>query len=165
MAFFDFFSVPAILIACLINMFTGAVRPPSRPRFRLSLHRVNLDPPSLPQMWYSPLLFGNAFIRLAHPKTKLSDVKPDNLAMASAAVGTFMSMPFFCFLLSIARVAGPGEGMLWGAAVALIFDTGLNLPHSFFEARPFALFVMHRAEHAISLMMSGAVLGALCSGR
>lgn len=108
------------------------------------------------------MMFGTQFRLLAHPLRKLSDAASDSTAMMSTVIGSLMSIPFFCLLLNMAAVRSSGEGMLWGAAVSLFFDTGLNAAHGFFEGRPFALFVLQRGCHALSLMAIGLVLGALC---
>lgn len=105
-------------------------------------------------------MFGRAFLDLAFgPKKK---PKGDPMALVAAAVGTAIAMPFFCFILSVAGCRSAGEGALWGAALGLFFDAGMNVSHNFFEDRPFALFVLHRGYHAVSLTLIGAVLGALC---
>lgn len=133
-----------LLFACTLSL-----------RFsRASNRATNLSPTSL--------LFGKAFIRLAH---RGKQQKPDSRALAIAAMGSAIAMPFFCFILSVASCQSLGEGMLWGAAFGLFFDSGLNVSHSFFENRPFALFVLHRGYHACSLMLVGGALGAFCGVR
>lgn len=88
--------------------------------------------------------------------------KPDPRAMAAAALGTAAAMPFFCLLLAVADCKTPGEGALWGLGLAFFFDSGLNASHGFFEDRPFALFVLHRGYHIVSLTIIGALLALLC---
>lgn len=82
--------------------------------------------------------------------------------MAAAALGTAIALPFFSFLLGVADCRTPGEGALWGLGVGFFLDSGLNVSHSFFEDRPFALFVLHRGYHITSLTIIGAMLGLLC---
>ncbi len=106
-------------------------------------------------------MFGNQFLHLAFPKRK-GLPNPDPMAMVAASLGTAIAMPFFCFLLKVANVTSAGEGALWGAALGVFFDGGMNASHNFFEERPFALFVLHRGYHAFSLICIGLVLGALC---
>ncbi|KAI0563602.1 hypothetical protein FGB62_37g32 [Gracilaria domingensis] len=89
-------------------------------------------------------------------------VKPDPRAMFAAVLGTATAIPFFSFLLRVANCRGAGEGALWGMAFGIFFDSGLNASHSFFENRPFALFVLHRGYHCVSLVLVGAILGRLC---
>lgn len=107
-------------------------------------------------------MFGNAFIKLAHPNMK-GQVEMDANAMKAAMLGSTMSMSVFCFMLSVLRPTSGGEGGLWGVAVALLFDAGLNLSHHIFEERPFALFAMHVGYHAFSLLTVGSILGAICN--
>lgn len=89
--------------------------------------------------------------------------KPDPRAMLAAAVGTAVAIPFFSFVLGVLNCRSSGEGALWGIAFAFFLDSGLNVSHSFFEERPFALYVLHRGYHIVSLSLIGAVLGYFCS--
>lgn len=73
-----------------------------------------------------------------------------------------MAIPFFLLILRLSNCQTVFEGMLWGLAVAL-FDLGLNASHDLFESRAFELFLIHRGFHALSLILIGAVLPALCS--
>ncbi|CAN8070864.1 unnamed protein product [Agarophyton chilense] len=134
-AAFDFVSFPAFFIGWMVHMTMGMI-------------------------WYSTPVFGKAFIQLAL-KGKLPS-KPDPRAMFAAVFGTATAIPFFSFLLRVANCRGGGEGALWGLAFGVFFDSGLNASHSFFENRPFALFVLHRGYHCVSLALVGAVLGRLC---
>lgn len=87
---------------------------------------------------------------------------PDPQAMMAAAIGSAIALPFFSFILSVVGCGTAGEGALWGLAFGLFFDSGLNVSHSFFEDRPFALFVLHRGYHVASLSLIGTILGKLC---
>lgn len=118
-------------------------------------------PPKKKKLWYSPMVFGRAFLRLAHNGKQQA---PDPRAMAAAAIGTAVAMPFFCMLLAVVDARTPGEAALWGLGLAFFFDAGLNVSHSFFEDRPFALFVLHRGYHLVSLTLVGALLGGICAG-
>lgn len=111
------------------------------------------------QIWYHPAVFGNAFIRLAH---KGRAPEPDPKAMMAAALGSAIAMPFFSFLLSVVEPLSTGEGALWGFAFGFFFDSGLNVSHSFFEDRPFPLYVLHRGYHIASLTIIGGALVMLC---
>lgn len=104
-------------------------------------------------------MFGNAFIRLAHGGRM---PEPDLIAMRVAMLGTVICMPFFSFLLGVVGCKTAGQGSLWGLSFGILFDCGINMPHSFFEDRPFALFLLHRGYHVVSLTAIGAILAALC---
>lgn len=75
-----------------------------------------------------------------------------------------MACMFFSFLLGVIGCQTAFEGALWGLAFGLFFDSGMNASHSFFEQRPFELFLIHRGCNAVSLTLVGAVLGACCGG-
>ncbi len=136
MAAFDYFSPPSLVMAFVTHTLIGA-------------------------LWYSPLFFGDAFIKLAHPKLR-GKPEMDYNALMAAMIGSAISMPVLCFLFSYVRPRSGGEGALWGAAIALFFDAGLNSSYNLWENRPFALFVMHAGYHAFSLLVIGALLGFLC---
>lgn len=104
-------------------------------------------------------MFNAACIKLAHNGKRPALSRPGLIA---SALGAATALPFFCFILQIADCRSALEGALWGFALAL-FDTGLNCSHTFFEQRPFALFLVHRGCHALALVFIGALLGALCS--
>lgn len=169
-AVFDFISLPAFAVAFILHMFMGMVR--SLKLWKQEQNFCIRDVGVLivwrltkryecthAQIWYHPKIFGNAFMRLAHGGHK---AEPDAVAMKAAVLGSLIAMPFFAFMLSVVRCRTPGEGSLWGFAFGLFFDGGLNASHSFFEDRPFALFVLHRGYHIVSLSLIGTVLGALC---
>lgn len=134
---FDYFSVPSLVMAIAIHMLVGA-------------------------LWYSPMAFGDAFLKLAHPKLR-GKPEMDYNALVAAAIGSAISMPVLCFVFSYVRPNSGGEGALWGAAIALLFDAALNSSHNLWEKRPFALFVLHAGYHTFSLLVIGALLGLLCS--
>jgi Protein of unknown function (DUF1761) len=110
-------------------------------------------------LWYSPLLFSEPFMRLAFPGKKRPK-RRENEGMALAFLGSLVHVPVLCFLLGVVGARNAGEGALWGLALALL-DAGLHACHHAFENRPFGLYVMHQSYHTVSLILTGAVLGAL----
>lgn len=108
-------------------------------------------------LWYSPLLFFHAWERLAFPNRKCVD---NPIAMYVMVAGAAMHAPLVCFLLAAVGVRDANEGVLWGLFLAL-FDVALNLCNGFFNARPFGIFLISRSYHAVSLIVSGGLLGAL----
>lgn len=86
-----------------------------------------------------------------------------DVAMRAAMLGTLISMPFFSYMLRVVDCRSSGQGALWGLAVAVCLDSGLNVSHGLFEDRPFALFVLHRGYHIVSLTLVGCLLGLLCT--
>lgn len=85
-------------------------------------------------------------------------------AIAATSVGTAAVLLFFAFVLKTAMCETALEGALWGLALGLFFDTGMNASHCFFEDRPFLLFAIHRGCHAVGLTVVGAILGQMCGG-
>lgn len=107
--------------------------------------------------WYAPPpMFGNYFMDLAFEPGKKP--KPDSRAMISAVFATLVYAPVVCLLLSCLDVRNANEGCVWGLLLA-IFNAGLQIPHGFFEERPFGLYVLHQGYHTVSLMITGSLLG------
>lgn len=111
------------------------------------------------QVWYSNLFFGRRCASLSFPSG--SAPSPSAAAVLASVLGPLLALVFFVYTLHVMRCSGPLEGFLWGVALGLFFDTGINASHSFFEARPFELALIHKGCHACGLAVVGSVLGAL----
>ncbi|CAN8070866.1 unnamed protein product [Agarophyton chilense] len=132
---FGYFSVPAFVASCLVNFIVTTV-------------------------WYSTPVFGATSKRLAFGRRRRNKLTQQGII--TSVLGSIFSFSFFSFILHIVKCKGAVDGALWGLALGFFFDSGLNVSHSFFEKRPFALFLVHRGCHAVSLTLAGIVLGLLC---
>lgn len=135
MAFIEYLSVPALLLAWLLHMIIRAV-------------------------WYSHAMFGSDVQKITKPRHARPPSNTD--AYIALAVGTVMYIPPFLFCLTKAGCETWHEGALWGLAFGL-FDLGMNAAHSFFENRSFLLNLIHRGYHTVSLTLIGAILPLLCA--
>jgi Protein of unknown function (DUF1761) len=108
-------------------------------------------------LWYSPALFGDAFVRMSFGKAR---AVPHPLAMHVTVLALLVHAPIFCFLLAVVGVANANEGVLWALLLA-VFDAGLHIHHGLFENRPFGLTLLVQGQHTIAFLLSGGLLGAL----
>ena len=112
-------------------------------------------------LWYSPLLFGNQFLNYAFPNVskeefaKISVHAP--LCYASALTGATLGFLGLRGVLQVLQVTQPLDGALVGMLVCNI-DGIFGCMHSFFENRPFELYLLHRAYQTTCFAMAGALL-------
>ncbi|MBI3269475.1 MAG: DUF1761 domain-containing protein [Planctomycetes bacterium] len=110
-------------------------------------------------MWYGPL-FGEAWIRAVGFRKE--DIKPQkvNEAMSIMVACTLLK----CYALALlVRMLG-ADGILAGMEAGALLALGLVLPgvatNQAFEQRNRAFFVITGANHLVTLVAVGAVLGA-----
>jgi hypothetical protein len=110
-------------------------------------------------LWYSPLLFGPAYERMASPRGKL---RPHPLAMAVTVVSMLAHAPILCFLLAVVGVADANDGVLWGLLLAVL-DTAMHINHPLFDGRPagFSLCLVIQAQHTVYFILAGGLLGGV----
>jgi hypothetical protein len=108
-------------------------------------------------MWYSPILFGNAWLR----ETGLSDadLRKRNMGVvfgASFALSLVIAVNLAAFLegppnLSWGAAAGALAGIGWvAAAIAITY---------LFEAKSMKLFLINAGYHAVTFILMGAIIG------
>ncbi|PXF44822.1 hypothetical protein BWQ96_05405 [Gracilariopsis chorda] len=132
---FGYVSVPAFIVSSLVKFIVTTV-------------------------WYSKPVFGTWAKRLAFGKRRRP--KPSLQHLAVSVIGSIVSFSFFSTVLHVAKCQTPLDGALWGLALGLFFDSGMNASHCFFENRSFSLFLLHNGCHAVSLTTAGIVLALLC---
>lgn len=110
-------------------------------------------------LWYSPVLFGNAWMKqIGLKKENMSGGSPFTyvLTALTALGGAFL----LAVLLSFAdeRTIGAGVliGLLMGLSIAL--KIGMNY---LFESRTVGLFLITAGYHLVSYAVAGVILGAM----
>eukprot|EP00172_Hildenbrandia_rubra_P003731 Plantae.Rhodophyta-Hildenbrandia_rubra.ctg6330.p1 GENE.Plantae.Rhodophyta-Hildenbrandia_rubra.ctg6330~~Plantae.Rhodophyta-Hildenbrandia_rubra.ctg6330.p1 ORF type:complete len:117 (-),score=0.53 Plantae.Rhodophyta-Hildenbrandia_rubra.ctg6330:643-993(-) len=110
-------------------------------------------------MYYSPMMMGTLFLRLAYsPGYKPKD--PPRLGYLASFLGAVITLTLFNSLLVILGADTWTKGVAWGFAFAL-FDAGLNMCHCFFENRPFGVYLIHTLYHAVCLVTIGALFATI----
>lgn len=108
-------------------------------------------------LWYSPLLFGRAWQRLAG----LDDAQAQSklaLTFGGAAVCALIASVNLAFFLGPTATVGFGAGAGAAAGVGWV-ATGLTTTF-LFERRPLALTAIDAGYHAVAYTAMGALLGA-----
>jgi hypothetical protein len=107
--------------------------------------------------WYSPVLFGNAWMR----ETGLSDeqLKRRNLGLVFGL--SFVLALVIAFNLG-AFLSGPPD-LAWGATAGALAGigwvaTGMGITY-LFESRSMKLFLIDAGYHAVTFVVMGAIIG------
>jgi len=114
-------------------------------------------------LWYSPVFFGDLFIKLAYPKIKKADLNKKfagpaskityMIGMITGAVTVFLIRG--CVILLDAKTIGDGASIgLFLASIDGIF----GIVHPLFEARPVQLYFLHLGYHAFAFSVLGAII-------
>ena len=108
-------------------------------------------------LWYSPALFGNAWMRAAGlSAADLAKGKPAVTFGISFVLALIASLVFALFLgpapaLGLALGAGASAGSCWVAA-----SFGINYA---FERKPLALFLINGGYHTVQFTVYGLIMG------
>jgi hypothetical protein len=108
-------------------------------------------------VWYSPLLFGPAWMK----ETGLTDAELRRRNTALVFAMSFLLSLVIAFNLA-AFLAGPPD-LVWGISAGALAGIGW-VATSFgvtylFEARPLKLFLINAGYHALTFMLMGGILG------
>ncbi|MFC3034776.1 DUF1761 domain-containing protein [Pseudoalteromonas fenneropenaei] len=110
-------------------------------------------------LWYSPLLFGKAWME-GCGLTEL-DVQQANMKVtfAGAIVLTLIATVFFALVLGPKPVLG--EAVLTGLVIGLTWVSAAMGISYLFEQRPLKLFLINAGYHICQFLLIGLVLGLL----
>jgi Protein of unknown function (DUF1761) len=117
---------------------------------------------ALGAIWYSPLLFGKAWLK-AHGHTE------EKIAAMRATVGRSYAVTFGCYLLVAAAasvllqrigVVSGLTGIKLGALLGIGIAAPLGLTANVFSDKPLAAWAIDAGYQAAFLMLMGAILAA-----
>ena len=108
-------------------------------------------------VWYSPILFGNAWLR----ETGLSDAELRKRNMGTV-FGTSFTLSLVIAVNLAAFLDGP-PNLSWGAAAGALAGfgwvaTAIGITY-LFESRSFKLFLINAGYHAVTFILMGAIIG------
>jgi hypothetical protein len=109
-------------------------------------------------LWYSPALFGNAWMRAAGISEEKARSAKMGVVMGSAFVLSLIGAAVFALFLGpepalgFAIGAGSSAGLCWVAG-----SFGINY---LFEQRPLRLFLINGGYHTLQYTLIGVILGA-----
>jgi hypothetical protein len=123
-----------------------------------------LIPLALGSFCYSPLVFGNHWLRLTGSDIK--DEKEARQTLFTAWLGSFTASLLMSVILALLIenlfVVTPLDGMQIGFLVWLGFIATTSAPAYLFggTARPYMLYMLVNGYHLISLILMGGILAA-----
>ena len=126
----------AVFIAALINMVLGA-------------------------LWYSPLLFGNVWLKLVKIDRKKMDMKKG--ARRGYIVSALMSVVMAIVLSLLIQATGslsPLGGAMIGLLIWVGFCVTMMISPVLWENKPLQGYAINIGYHLVSLVAMGAVIGA-----
>lgn len=126
---------PAVLVAAILNMVLGA-------------------------LWYSPAVFGKAWMELVGFKPE--DAQKRMAGMQRAYILTFIGSFVMAYALArvlwYAKVVSVGGGIMIGLLAWLGFVATTHGSNYLFEGKPFRLFTINMGYHLAALVIMGALL-------
>jgi len=109
-------------------------------------------------LWYSPLLFGNKWIKL---KGFTDEDFKTNKPMWMITLLSFLSSGIASFVISM--ILGPNSsgifGAIIGACIAVFFVSMSKLTSVLFENQPVRLYFLHAGFDIVAFMVMGAIIG------
>jgi hypothetical protein len=110
-------------------------------------------------LWYSPLLFVNAWISMAGVDKQVFDA-----GLPKALLGDLCSAVAITLVLNqVIRWSGSigiGSGLLVAFVVWIGFAASVLVPEVTYEHRPFAFFAITAGYRLVSFLVMGAILAA-----
>lgn len=107
-------------------------------------------------VWYSPLLFGNMWLRFIGKKAEDIQAHPTDYLYAFAAALVM------AFMLALFAAAVGADDLIEGAEVGVLawlgFVAASNLVYSIFEGPPYKVWGLFIAYELVSMMIIGAIV-------
>lgn len=126
---FHFFNIWAVLVGTLINMIVGA-------------------------LWYSPILFGNMWMKLVGLKKEDISKENANKAMMISLIPSFLLIFFLHLILSLANANSILDAVIIGSSVSFGIIGMYQYNQSLYEDKPFSLVLIHVGYYIVSLNLN-----------
>ena len=108
-------------------------------------------------LWYSKI----AFLKMWQADTGMTDEKMKEGSMPKALGG--MLIIVLISAISMALLIGEGDiedGLAIGAIIGFAIAAALEIPHYMFAQQPMRLAMINGANTAVSITLTGAIIGA-----
>ncbi|MEK6871835.1 MAG: DUF1761 domain-containing protein [Nanoarchaeota archaeon] len=112
-------------------------------------------------LWYSPVLFGNLWIRLSKISTKdIAKAKQKSMIgpMLTTLISTVVTATVFEYLLDILNYTNIYDGIILSLLVWLGFIATSMLNGVLWENKPMGVYLLNIAHQFVSLAVMGAIL-------
>jgi hypothetical protein len=114
-------------------------------------------------LWYSPVLFGNQWMKLMGFSEKdLEKAKKKGMGKTYFAnfVAALVTAWVLAWFIGIAGASTLGEGVIVGFWVWLGFNAAVLLGGVLWEGRPFNLYLINVSYWLLNFILVGGILGA-----
>ena len=111
-------------------------------------------------LWFSPVLFQKPWTAMRVDKKEMSGVASPMLYVITA-VGALVSAITLDWLISLAGASSLAGGAIIGLYAGLGFVAPAILSDNLFNERPFKLYLIVAGFPVVSLLLMGAIIGAL----
>lgn len=109
-------------------------------------------------LWYGPVLFGKAWMRMSGIKEEQISTKGAMVGYLISLITSFIGVMIMAVLISRLGIDNLVSGMVLGGAVGLGF-IGLSIwSNHVYENRPFGLTLIHAGYRFFYYMIVGAIL-------
>jgi uncharacterized membrane protein YwaF len=109
--------------------------------------------------WYSPVLFGNIWMKLVGLKESDFSKGKSGLAMTVSIMTSLIEALALAVLIVMTRTRTPQKGIYVAFFVAVIFSA-LMLSNLMYEQKPLKLWAIHTGYRLLYFLINGAILGA-----
>lgn len=110
-------------------------------------------------LWYSPLLFVNAWMRelgITPDRTKTG-----NMGLIFAGMFVLRGLAAIAMSWMMGPRPGLAVGLTYGLLIGLLFAAGTLGVHYLFEQRTFKLWLINGGSNVVTYLAFGAILGVL----
>ena len=111
-------------------------------------------------LWYSPVLFGNAWLTLVGKTKEQAEKEFSPLKIVWALVWGFVTSYGLARVIVWTGKATLMDGVLVGVLTCVVFAIASIAVNHSFEGRPVKLTVIYAAHHLVAFAAIGAMLGA-----
>lgn len=113
---------------------------------------------ALGALWYSPVAFGNAWLRLIGKKQE--ELGKPGPAYALTSLGALLAAAALAVVLEGFGVNNFIDGIGLGALVGVGFVAPVLATDHVFSGKPISLYLLNVTYHVLSFIAMGAILGA-----
>jgi len=116
---------------------------------------------ALGALWYSPLMFGNLWIKLSGMNKKdIEKAKAKGMSKAYLAnfIAVIITAYVLSYLISLTQVIAIGEGILLSVMLWIGFVAPVILGSVLWEKKPVGLYILNVTYYLVQLIIMGIIL-------
>ena len=111
-------------------------------------------------IWYTPLTFGKAWMKLVGLKESNADSKTTIIGMTFNAVSSFISFWVLAVILQLMGIPDIISGLLTGFTLSVTLIAFTIISNNIYELRSFKLSLLNAGYRIIIFTAAGAIIGA-----